>query len=247
LEDLIARAARLSEPRLRLAAALRDAICKAGLTKYNLGGLSDLPDPPKGRAVVLVPGQVEDDASILLGASDVATNFDLVRNARRLYPDAWIIYKPHPDVEAGLRQGAVPNDALLDLVDHVAYGADTAALLGRADRVVTMTSGLGFEALLRGISVTTLGAPFYAGWGLTRDLGDVPERRTARPSIDALVHATLITYPRYFDPVSGLACPPEVAVARLISGDTGPKRHGLAVLSWAQDVLKRQSWLWRRG
>lgn len=247
LEDLIARAARLSEPRLRRAAALRDAICKAGLTKYNLGGLSDLPDPPKGRAVVLVPGQVEDDASILLGASDVATNFDLVRNARRLYPDAWIIYKPHPDVEAGLRQGAVPNDALLDLVDRVAYGADTAALLGRVDRVVTMTSGLGFEALLRGVSVTTLGAPFYAGWGLTRDLGDVPERRTARPSIDALVHATLITYPRYFDPVSGLACPPEVAVARLISGDTGPKRHGLAALSWAQDVLKRQSWLWRRG
>ena len=39
------------------------------------------------------------------------------------------------------------------------------------DRVVCMTSLMGFEALLRGIPVTTFGRPFYAGWGLTRDLG----------------------------------------------------------------------------
>ena len=47
-----------------------------------------------------------------------------------------------------------------------------------------MTSLAGFEALLRGRPVTTYGMPFYAGWGLTRDLGMAPgvaARRTPPP------------------------------------------------------------------
>ena len=55
-----------------------------------------------------------------------------------------------------------------------------------------MTSLTGFEALMRGVQVTCLGTPFYAGWGLTRDLGKVPARRGARPTLEGLVHATLI-------------------------------------------------------
>jgi hypothetical protein len=86
-----------------------------------------------------------------------------------------------------------------------------------------MTSGLGFEALIRGVPVTTLGAPFYAGWGLTTDLGEVPPRRRARPSLPALVHATLVAYPRYHDPVTGLPCPVEVAVERLAEDSPLPR------------------------
>ena len=71
--------------------------------------------------------------------------------------------------------------------------------------------------MLRGKSVTTYGVPFYAGWGLTRDLGAVPARRTARRTLDELVAVTLLTYPRYVDPVTGLPCPAEVVVARLSS------------------------------
>jgi capsule polysaccharide export protein KpsC/LpsZ len=81
-----------------------------------------------------------------------------------------------------------------------------------------MTSLLGFEALIRGVPVTCLGAPFYAGYGLTRDLGPVPDWR--RPTdLTALAHAALIAYPRYWDPVSRRPCPPEVALDRLASGD----------------------------
>ncbi len=96
-----------------------------------------------------------------------------------------------------------------------------------------MTSLLGFEALLRGTPVTTLGAPFYAGWGLTRDLGKTPARRQARPTLPGLVHAALIGYPRYLDPVTGRPCPVEVAVDRLAKGDlpaTGPLHRLLAKL-----------------
>ncbi len=108
-----------------------------------------------------------------------------------------------------------------------------------------MTSLMGFEALMRGVKVTTTGAPFYAGWGLTRDLGTPPERRTARPTLAGLVHATLIDYPRYFDPVTRSACPVEVVVDRLAAGKVphpGPANRLLAKL---QGLFASYAGLWR--
>ena len=109
-----------------------------------------------------------------------------------------------------------------------------------------MTSLLGFEALLRGKPVTCYGAPFYAGWGLTTDLGAVPARRSTKVSLEALVHATLIDYPRYFDPVTGMACPVEVVIERLASGDLpkpGPFNRSASKL---QGLLAGKAYLWRR-
>lgn len=213
LERLIASRAELRPDQdlrvERLIRSLRDL----GVTKYNLGG--EAPELPEGRRI-LVPGQVEDDASIRCGAGKIADNRAFLEAARAANPDAVILYKPHPDVEAGLREGSIEAG---DLADMVLSGADPVALLDQVDEVWTMTSLLGFEALLRGVNVTCTGAPFYAGWGLTRDLGDVPARRQAQVSLHGLVHAALIDYPRYFDPVSGLPCPVEVAIERLASGD----------------------------
>jgi capsular polysaccharide export protein len=244
LEHLIAQAATLPAARLDRAERLIDALRRAGVTKYNLDG-AKAPDVPENTQVILVPGQVEDDASIRLGAGDVATNDALLRKARQLFPDAYLIYKPHPDVEAGLRPGTLPADARA-LADAIADRTNADALLAVADRVITMTSAMGFEALIRGVPVTTLGAPFYAGWGLTTDLGHPPERRVSRPSLAALVHATLIAYPRYFDPVTGLACPVEIAVERLASGQDLPRKPTLRALAKLQGWLSGQSWIWRR-
>ncbi|MEM8579515.1 MAG: capsular polysaccharide biosynthesis protein, partial [Pseudomonadota bacterium] len=110
--------------------------------------------------------------------------------------------------------------------------------------VWTMTSLTGFEALLRGVPVTVTGAPFYAGWGLTRDLGDVPPRRRARVTLEGLVHAALIDYPRYRDPVSGLPCTVEVVAERLATGAVrqGP---GLRNLSKLQGLVASYAHLWR--
>lgn len=243
LERLIAEAAGMPPDRLSRAERVLASIRRHGVTKYNLGGEADDIPVPGGQRVILVPGQVEDDASVLKGAGDVATNLECLRTARRLFPDAYLIYKPHPDVVAGLRQGAVTAADLVELADHVASGADPLAVIARATRVVTMTSGLGFEALIRDVPVTTLGAPFYAGWGLTTDLGPVPGRRRARPSLAALIHATLIAYPRYHDPVTDQPCPVEVAIDRLVSGE-GPKRGaGRRLLAWLQSG---RAWVLRR-
>jgi capsular polysaccharide export protein len=225
-------------------------IVDSGATKYNLPGV--LPDLPPGHRI-LVPGQVEDDASIRLGAGEVRTNLGLLRAAFAANPDAVIVYKPHPDVEAGLRPGAVPQGELDRLADVVARHADPAALLAACDEVWTMTSLMGFEALLRGKRVTCLGAPFYAGWGLTTDLGPVPDRRRRapdghplpRPALAALVHAALIAYPRYWDPVTRRPCPPEVALDRLAGGTIPPAGLALRTLARAQGLLAGWAHLWR--
>jgi len=199
------------------------------------------PALPAGRRI-LVPGQVENDASIKTGASKVKTNLDLLRATRAANPDAVIIYKPHPDVEAGLRSGEIIAE---DLADVIARNTDPAALFDEVDELWTMTSLMGFEALLRGVQVTTLGAPFYAGWGLTQDLGKPPKRRQARPSLLGLVHAALIDYPRYCDPMTGLACPVEVAVRRLQSGEIPHPGAANRALSKLQGLLATYAHLWR--
>ena len=185
-ERLVAEAARLDAARLRRAERLITALTRQKITKYNLGGDAALPELPGDREIVLVPGQVEDDASVLRGAGDVDGNLDLLRTARRLHPTAFLIYKPHPDVEAGLRKGAVPIGDLVDLADHVAKDANPTALIRAADRVVTMTSGIGFEALIRKVPVTTLGAPFLRGLGPDHRPG-----RSARATQGASVAGSL--------------------------------------------------------
>jgi capsular polysaccharide export protein len=231
---------------------LCEALIENRLSKYNLVG-RNLPEIALNRPLILVPGQVEDDASIRLGAGDVRTNLGLVQAARAANPDAVLIYKPHPDVEAGLRPGKIDPALLADLVDQIADHADPIALLDQVQQVWTMTSLLGFEALIRGKQVTCLGAPFYAGWGLTHDLGPVPQRRVLqpdgtpqfRPSLDLLVHATLIAYPRYFDPVSRLPCPPEVVLDRLRSGAVPRLSLAHRLLAKLQGQFASHAGLWR--
>lgn len=240
LEELIAARETLRPDQDIRAERLVAQIITGRLSKYNTGDA--VPDLPAGHRI-LVPGQVEDDASILMGTTSVRTNTDLLRATRAANPDAIVIYKPHPDVEAGLREGAL-DDA--HLADVIVRNTDPAALLSEVQEVWTMTSLLGFEALLRGVAVTTLGAPFYAGWGLTQDLGTVPARRGARPSLLGLVHAALIDYPRYLDPITGQPCPVEVALERLADRSGTKGGPSLRVLSKLQGTFATHAHLWRR-
>lgn len=230
---------------------LRERLIASGLSKYNLAGaMPEIPQAPW----ILVPGQVEDDQSILKGAGEIRTNLDLLRATRAARPDTMIVFKPHPDVEAGLRPGRISQTDLQGLADFVAEQADPVALITACTEVWTITSLMGFEALIRGKPVTCLGTPFYSGWGLTHDLGRVPDRRVfapdgsrrPRPSLDQIVHAALIAYPRYFDPVSGRPCPPETVIDRLTTGILPKPGAGNRALSKLQGLFASQAWLWRR-
>jgi|TARA_B110000908_G_scaffold92722_1_gene109859 capsular polysaccharide export protein len=239
LEQMIAHRAEMRLDQIARADALIQSLTSQGISKYNLGGTAV--ELPKGERVLVV-GQVEDDASIRLGAGEISTNRALLENARAAHPDAMLIYKPHPDVTAGLRTGAFDAS---DLADLVLPDADISTLLTEVSELWTMTSLTGFEALLRGVHVVTTGAPFYAGWGLTQDLGDVPPRRRADVTLAGLVHATLIDYPRYFDPKTGLACPVEVAVKRMANGDIPHPNALNRLVSKLQGMFASSAHLWR--
>ncbi|MCI0756485.1 hypothetical protein MON41_22885 [Roseomonas vastitatis] len=213
LEQLLAHAA-FPPALLARAAALREAIVARGVTKYNLRGEAPAIAAPPGRPRLLVPGQVEGDASVRLGGGAIQNNLALLEAVRAAHPEAFLIYKPHPDLEAGFRQGRLEARALAALADQVVTGAPLTALFGQVDALHTLTSLSGFEALLRGVPVVTLGQPFYAGWGLTEDRNP-PPRRGRRLTLDELVAAALILFPRQVDPVTELPCPPEVVLERL--------------------------------
>jgi capsular polysaccharide export protein len=212
LEALLA-AASFDGPLLARAERLRNHIVRSGLSKYNLGGRA-WTRPSGGRPVVLVVGQVEDDASVRLGCTDVCSNAALVARARALRPDAHLVYKPHPDLVAGLRYEGADEHSARRAADEVVTDAPITALLAVADEVHVMTSLAGFEALLRGKRVVVHGQPFYAGWGLTQDLA--PIARRGRPlALDALVAGALILYPAYRSHSTGKRIEAEQAVAEL--------------------------------
>ncbi|MCL2102618.1 MAG: hypothetical protein FWH25_01115, partial [Syntrophorhabdaceae bacterium] len=146
----------------------------------------------------LVPGQVEGDASVRLGGGDISSNIALLREVRAARPDAFILYKEHPDVSCGGRNGKVPEAKLLSLADAVVRNVSMHALITLCHEVHTLTSLAGFEALLRGKPVWTYGAPFYAGWGLTSDRESF-ERRKPLPSVEHLLAGALLEYPSYYD------------------------------------------------
>lgn len=196
------------------ARALREAIVRWGLSKYN--AQRGTWRRPEGRAhVILIPGQVEDDASVRHGSPHVRSNLELIRRVREMCPRAYLVYKPHPDVVAALRSAGRDEEAAAKLSDEVVVDAALPNMLQEVDEVHTITSLAGFEALLRQVPVTCHGQPFYSGWGLTRDVLPHP-RRTRRLTLDELVAGALILYPVYVSRKTGHYTTPEQVVRELV-------------------------------
>lgn len=215
---------------LSRAGLIRERIVSTGLTKYNVGNGGWLRPEGVGR-VILVPGQVEADASLSFGAPGIRTNLGLLRAVRDVNPDAYVVYKPHPDVLAGLKAKGDMEDDAVTCCNEVITNVSMGELLKKVDEVHVLTSLSGFEALLRGTSVTCYGQPFYAGWGLTRDILPV-KRRTRLLSLEQLIAAALILYPTYVSPATGEFITPELALDELIA--------------WRQNSADSVPW-WRMG
>lgn len=228
LEVLLAETV-FSKELLARAAALRKCIVDAGLTKYNVGAAS-WSRPPGCHRVVLVPGQVESDASLAYGAPGIKTNLGLLQAVRTANPDAYVVYKPHPDVVAGLRAQGVAEETAGQWCNEIVIDASMGDLLSQVDEVHVLTSLTGFEALLREKKVTCYGQPFYAGWMLTSDVVTIA-RRSRRLSLDELVAGVLILYPCYLSRKTGTLITPEQALDDL--------------MAWRTQVGRDVPW-WRR-
>lgn len=196
LEELVARPATAEE--LEKARTLRRLLVERDISKYNVTGERDLPRLPVNKNIVLVPGQVEDDASVRLGGMGMDGDLALLAAVRKARPNAFIIYKEHPDVTSGNRPGRIERNLLAVFADAIVHTTPIGDILRVCDEVHTLTSLTGFEALIRDIPVWTYGGPFYAGWGLTNDRHSFPRRKTVA-SVEQLLVGALLRYPRYYD------------------------------------------------
>jgi capsular polysaccharide export protein len=194
LETLLRTRAFTAED-LDRAQQLRERVVAAGLTKYNTAGAT-WQRPPGDRPVVLVVGQVPTDAALRTGGGGI-TNAALIERTRALRPDAYLVYKVHPDLLAGLRADAHPVGDRAHYCDAVIGAVDLDSLLRGVDEVHVAASLTGFEALLRGVPVVCHGRPFYSGWGLTQDRVAPSERRGIPLTLDELVAGALLHYPVY--------------------------------------------------
>lgn len=211
LEQML-QVAEFSADEQQRAEMLRKLLLEHQVTKYNIGKKDWL--RPNAIRVILVPGQVESDASIRLGSPVLKTNLQLLQAVRAAAPNAYIVYKPHPDVLAGLRKAGDADCNPSSFYDELVLDQDMAYLFEQVDEVHTLTSLAGFEALLRGKTVYCYGQPFYSGWGLTIDCYPNP-RRTRQRNLQELIVAALIHYPTYISWQTGYYTTPERVIVEL--------------------------------
>jgi capsular polysaccharide export protein len=186
------------------ASHVQNELIRLGISKYNVGGDANI-ILPSNKVIILVPGQVEGDASLEFGSPVIKKNQQLLTKVRQANPDAYIIYKPHPDVIVGERDHGNWKLDLSELADLIITDVSIDRMINIVDEVHTITSLAGFEALLRGKKVITYGMPFYAGWGLTVDMENCVRRKRVL-LLEELIAGTLILYPKYLDPYSRKLC-----------------------------------------
>lgn len=214
LEDILNHI-QLDPQQIQRSQRLIESLKQLAITKYNVGQRQPLQRPEKVEKVILVTGQVEDDLSVQLGGVGVKTNLALLQQVRMLNPKAYIIYKPHPDVHAGLRLGQIHAHVVSRYADELQLEASVLECFAISDELHTITSLSGFEALLRGLKVYCYGLPFYAGWGLTTDLYNC-KRRCKQLTLHELVHGVLIDYASYNLPQTAIFRVPRVNVEDVI-------------------------------
>ncbi|WEX74937.1 capsular biosynthesis protein [Sinorhizobium numidicum] len=184
---------------------IRERMVRYKLSKYNNLPHRQPSIEASNRRRILLVDQVLGDVSVerALGSRH---SFDRMLTDA-LASGAQCVVRTHPDVMAGYRKGYITERAartagVVLLVDKVSV----ASILDVVDEVWTVSSQVGFDALLREVPVRCYAVPFYAGWGLTEDRtgsgakAALVRRSTARPSVDQLAAAALDAYPSYRNP-----------------------------------------------
>nr|WP_321442509.1 hypothetical protein [uncultured Cohaesibacter sp.] len=192
-----------TEAQERASKHLMQVMLDLNISKYNLGDKASSPSAPSPQTgAVLVLGQVESDRSILCNQNVISKNADLLKQAVSDYPDCHIYFKQHPDCVGPRSRSGYVDLSAFPKVEAVPAEMSLPEACELVERVYTISSLGGFEALMRGKLVTTFGCPFYAGWGLTDDHVAF-RRRTNRLSLAQLFHIAYLDYPTYFNPHTG--------------------------------------------
>lgn len=241
LEEILLKIS-LSKKQHQDAEKLKNQLIDQAVSKYNVGirDVKGLFLAAGARKKILIPGQVSDDESILKGCVDINSNLGLIEAVRRKNPDAYIAYKPHPDVLSGNRKGQIDTYILTNYCDEVILDVSITDCLDHVDEVHTMTSLVGFEALIRGLEVHCYGVPFYSNWGLTTDIHKC-ERRTRELSLNELISGALISYPLYMNWDTQNFTTAEIISNKIYAGLVKSQKDGTT-----QSALPPTSWRWAK-
>ncbi|WP_164848448.1 hypothetical protein [Sinorhizobium meliloti] len=191
-------------------------IVKNKVSKYN-----DAPDVlpeniagAKTKRRILIIDQRLGDASIS-GALAGQREFEAMLKRAFDQEDADIVVKIHPDAMTPGKLSAVSSNLgpylrnpRLKLIEEK---VNPYTLFEAVDEVYTVSSGMGFEAVMAGKPVTCFGVPYYAGWGLTTDMVPFP-RRSKKRTVEEVFHVAWIMLSRYADPKTERLCSIEHAV-----------------------------------
>ena len=180
---------------------LRALIIKYDISKYN--NSKPLPrdffERFKNKERILVIDQTKGDMSVVLGGADKKDFEYMLQKAIADNPQALIFVKIHPDVVKGKKKGYLTKVKQKGNIVLIKDNYNPIQILKYMDAVYTVSSQMGFEALLLEREVYCFGLPFYAGWGLTKDMKNIPRRAKKRSILEVLA-ASYILYPKYLNP-----------------------------------------------
>ena len=223
----------LKPEQVQRGARLRRLLVQQRISKYNLEGVTQsvFAQAKTKQKRILITGQVDNDASLKWGSPVVRSNLELLKAVRGYDPDAYIVYKPHPDVLLAGRAGHIPEDEALRWVNKIVINGDIFNCIDQCDELHVMTSLAGFEALTKGKTVHCWGMPFYAGWSLTEDHLTCGRRKVKR-TIEELVYFAHCYYPRYINWNTRRFTTPERMIYNLKAESQPAQKHRGKLFNW---------------
>ena len=150
---------------------------------------------------ILVVDQTVGDTSIAKGSANGATFDQMLRAALDEDQSATVYVKTHPEVTNGTKKGYFSELKESKRIVLLRDAVNPISLVLEMDSVFTVTSTMGFEALLAGKPVSCFGIPWYSGWGVTDDRQFCSRRNRSR-SVDELFAAAYFHYTRYINPAT---------------------------------------------
>jgi capsule polysaccharide modification protein KpsS len=135
--------------------------------------------PEPGDKYFLFPLHYMDDAQVTF-REPLLDQLKLIENIARAMPEGYYLYvKPHPHyLGEDISHGGLKRLAQLNNVKVIEPGTPPIRLMKGAAGLITINSTTGFEALINGVPVITLGHDFYCNDRLcyvNRDANDLPE------------------------------------------------------------------------
>jgi hypothetical protein len=181
------------------------------ITKYNHAPYFELKVGDPERPKILLLDQRFGDQSIESGMANAESFTHMLNYAMANFSSHDIIVKQHPDAIKGGKGAHYTSEVLEPFVQNgnvhiVDFDVNPHAMFNAVETVMSVTSGMGFEALLAGKEVVTFGAPFYAGRGITKDIQkNIPFRKRPR-SMEDIFYVSYIMLSRYYSPTLGRKC-----------------------------------------